>query len=123
MNTLNLTTDTAFELAVSNIRFGRGVTREVGMDAADMGLKRVMVLADPVVAKLQPVATVLDSLRRERVDFALFDRVRVKLKQPRSVLMVSETTLAASMSISAVAPLTLRKLRAVSSTEVAQIVL
>ncbi|MGE0609881.1 MAG: hydroxyacid-oxoacid transhydrogenase [Pirellulales bacterium] len=78
MNTTESSHDTAFELAVSNIRFGRGITREVGMDLADLGLKRVMVLADPTMAKLEPVAAVLESLRRERVDFALFDRVRVE---------------------------------------------
>ena len=29
--------DNAFEMAVSSIRFGTGVTREVGQDLADMG--------------------------------------------------------------------------------------
>lgn len=70
--------DTAFELAISNIRFGRGVTREIGMDLADMGLKKVMIVTDPVVAKLEVVSIVLESLRRERLDFALFDRVHVE---------------------------------------------
>jgi len=53
----------AFELASSSIRFGRGVTREIGMDLAEMNAKRVMVLTDPNLAKLSPVATVLESLR------------------------------------------------------------
>ena len=30
--------DTAFEMATSNIRYGRGVTAEVGMDLVDMGV-------------------------------------------------------------------------------------
>ena len=38
--------DTVFEIANSNIRFGIGVTREVGMDIRDRGLARVMVLTD-----------------------------------------------------------------------------
>jgi hydroxyacid-oxoacid transhydrogenase len=36
----------AFEMAASSIRFGRGVTREIGMDLAEMGVQKVMVLTD-----------------------------------------------------------------------------
>src|SRR5882762_8875268 len=68
----------AFELASSSIRFGRGVTREIGMDLAEMNAKRVMVLTDPNLARLSPVATVLESLRDNKIPFALFDRVRVE---------------------------------------------
>ena len=68
----------AFELASSSIRCGRGVTREVGMDLAEMKAQRVMVLTDPRVARLRPVATVVESLRDNRIVFELFDRVRVE---------------------------------------------
>src|SRR5215467_7216380 len=68
----------AFELASSSIRFGRGVTREVGMDLSEMKAKRTMVLTDPNLARLPPVATVLESLRDNQISFALFDRVRVE---------------------------------------------
>src|SRR4051812_15329760 len=68
----------AFELASSSIRFGKGVTREIGMDLAEMNAKRVMVLTDPNLAKLAPVETVLESLRENRIWFKLFDRVRVE---------------------------------------------
>jgi hydroxyacid-oxoacid transhydrogenase len=68
----------AFELASSSIRFGRGVTREVGMDLSEMKAKRAMVLTDPNLARLLPVATVLESLRDNQISFALFDRVRVE---------------------------------------------
>ena len=70
--------DTAFQMATANIRYGRGVTREVGMDLADMGVRHVMVVTDPQVVKLPPVATVLESLDDEGVSYALFDRVRVE---------------------------------------------
>ncbi len=70
--------DTAFEMASASIRFGPGVTREVGMDLADMGARRVMVVTDATLAKLQPVAVVLQSLEDEGVEFVLFDRVRVE---------------------------------------------
>src|SRR5947209_6250967 len=44
----------AFELASSSIRFGAGVTREVGMDLAEMKAQRVMVLTDANLARLPP---------------------------------------------------------------------
>lgn len=68
----------AFELAASSIRFGAGVTREIGMDLADMRVSRVMVLTDRIVRGLPPVATVLDSLTHNHIAYALFDRVRVE---------------------------------------------
>jgi hydroxyacid-oxoacid transhydrogenase len=70
--------DTAFEMAMSRIRFGAGVTREVGMDLADMGLRRVMVVTDRVLSELPPVATVLESLAGQKVEYSLFDRVQVE---------------------------------------------
>jgi hydroxyacid-oxoacid transhydrogenase len=70
--------DIAFEMAVSTVRFGAGVTREVGMDLADMGATLVMVVTDPVVGKLAPARTVLESLEQNGVPYALYDRVRVE---------------------------------------------
>ena len=48
------------------------------MDLVDLGARRVMVVTDPNLAKLPPVATVLESLEREKVEFSLFDRVRIE---------------------------------------------
>jgi hydroxyacid-oxoacid transhydrogenase len=73
-----MTHDTAIEMATSNIRFGSGTTREVGMDLADLSANRVMVLVDPKLAKLPPVSNVIESLEREKVWFTIFDRVRVE---------------------------------------------
>jgi len=70
--------ENAFEMATASIRFGRGVAREVGMDLADRGAKRVMVVADPNLSKLPPVAAVLESLAAEHVEFSVFDRVRIE---------------------------------------------
>jgi hydroxyacid-oxoacid transhydrogenase len=70
--------DIAFEMAVSSVRYGVGVTREVGMDLADMGAKLVMVVTDPIVAKLAPSRTVLESLEQQHVPYVLYDRVRVE---------------------------------------------
>jgi hydroxyacid-oxoacid transhydrogenase len=55
----------AFEMAGSRIRFGRGVTREIGMDLADLHLRRVLVLTDPVLRQLCPVQNVLESIHKQ----------------------------------------------------------
>lgn len=68
----------AFEMAASNIRFGAGVTREVGLDLADLKAERVMLLTDPQLRGLPPVSTVLESLSDHKIRFCLFDRVRVE---------------------------------------------
>lgn len=70
--------DSAFEMATSNLRFGVGATREVGMDVADLGARHVLLLTDPRLATLPPVATVRESLEREGIAYDLFDRVRVE---------------------------------------------
>jgi hypothetical protein len=60
----------AFEMASATVRFGRGVTKEVGQDLVAMGLtRRVCVMTDPYMATLQPFRTVLESLTKAQVDF------------------------------------------------------
>ena len=73
-----MTKDIAFEMAVSSVRFGVGVTREVGMDLAESGARHVLVVTDPVLARLPPVHTVLESLDQNKIAYALYDRVRVE---------------------------------------------
>jgi len=68
----------AFEMAVSSVRFGPGVTREVGMDLADLGARNVLVLTDPVLRSLSPVQTALESLEKNHIAATLYDRVRVE---------------------------------------------
>jgi hydroxyacid-oxoacid transhydrogenase len=70
--------DIAFEMAASAVRYGAGVTREIGVDLADRGHKRVMVVTDRVVAGLPPVTTVLDSLQASKIGIVLYDYVRVE---------------------------------------------
>ena len=70
--------DTAFQMGASNLRFGVGTTREIGMDLSDMGLKRVLVITDPNLVDLPPVQTARESLESEGIEYDLFDRVRVE---------------------------------------------
>ncbi|MEI9814144.1 MAG: hydroxyacid-oxoacid transhydrogenase [Acidobacteriota bacterium] len=73
-----MTREIAFEMAVSNVRFGIGVTREVGMDLAGLRAQRVLVLTDAVIEKLAPVATVMASLAANKIDAALYSKIRVE---------------------------------------------
>src|SRR5712691_6319434 len=68
----------AFEMAASSVRFGAGVTREVGMDLADLGISSALVITDPVVRRLQPLQTVLESLNENNIACTMYDRVRVE---------------------------------------------
>jgi len=71
-------TDYAFEMAASNLRFGLGASREVGMDLNELGIKRAMVLTDPKLRDTQAVDKVLTSLKDQGIEYALFDQVRVE---------------------------------------------
>jgi hydroxyacid-oxoacid transhydrogenase len=73
-----MTHDYAFEMATSAIRFGFGVTREVGAELADLGKQHALVFTDPNLRSLPPVATVLESLQEHKIRFSMFDRVRVE---------------------------------------------
>ncbi len=70
--------DTAFQMSASNIRFGQGITREVGMDLIDLGAKRTLVVIDPALVSLPVGETVFSALRDAGVEFDVFDRVRVE---------------------------------------------
>ncbi len=68
----------AVQMVSSNLRFGAGVTKEVGMDLADMGIRRVLVLTDQNLKDLPPVQTTLESLQSEKIEYDLYDNVRVE---------------------------------------------
>jgi hydroxyacid-oxoacid transhydrogenase len=70
--------DFAFQMAASNLRYGPGVTREIGMDLQELGAKRVLVVTDARLADLPPVQAVRESIERENVEYDVYDRVRVE---------------------------------------------
>ena len=83
----------AFEMAASSIRFGPGVTKEVGMDFKNMGAKRVCVVTDSVVKNLDAMKQVIEGLTKEGVEFTVFDGCRVEPKDSSWVALpyVSKT--------------------------------
>jgi hydroxyacid-oxoacid transhydrogenase len=68
----------AFEMASSAIRFGCGVTREVGAELADLGKEHVLVFTDPNLRGLPPVIAALEALEKHKIRASIFDRVRAE---------------------------------------------
>ncbi|XP_030606917.1 hydroxyacid-oxoacid transhydrogenase, mitochondrial [Archocentrus centrarchus] len=71
-------TDYAFEMASTSIRYGGGVSREIGMDLQNLGAKNVCVMTDRNLSRLPPVKAVLESLVKNRVEYKVYDDVRVE---------------------------------------------
>ncbi|KAK4945224.1 hypothetical protein LTR28_008077, partial [Elasticomyces elasticus] len=70
----------AFEMAASSIRFGPGCTKEVGMDFKNLGAKKVMVVTDSTVAKLDAMKQVIEGLEKEGIAYEVYSKVRVEPK-------------------------------------------
>jgi hydroxyacid-oxoacid transhydrogenase len=68
----------AFTIDTSSIKYGPGVTREVGYEMVRLGARRVAVITDPGLAQSEPVSIALESLRAEGIDSVLFDGVSVE---------------------------------------------
>jgi hydroxyacid-oxoacid transhydrogenase len=74
----NRSTETAFTIDTSSIKFGPGVTNEAGYEMARLGAKRVMVVTDPQMVKSEAVRVATDSLKRANIDFTVFDQVSIE---------------------------------------------
>ncbi|XP_028159820.1 probable hydroxyacid-oxoacid transhydrogenase, mitochondrial [Ostrinia nubilalis] len=70
--------DYAFEIKSSTVRYGIGVTREVGQDLVNFGVKNVCVMTDSNLVSLKPVKEVLNSLTKNGVNYKVYDKVRVE---------------------------------------------
>jgi hydroxyacid-oxoacid transhydrogenase len=74
-------------MAASNLRFGMGATREVGMDFTNMIAQlsgdekhqaKIGVFTDPNVARLPVMKVVEESLMKEGLNFVIFDKISVE---------------------------------------------
>jgi hydroxyacid-oxoacid transhydrogenase len=70
--------ETAFSMEASGIKFGPGVTREVGHDMRQWDARRIMVVSDPYLSGKGPVLRVLEALKASGIEATLFDRVRIE---------------------------------------------
>ena len=73
-----MTFETAFNMETSGIKYGVGVTAELGWDMRRLGGTRVMVVTDPRMADSRPVEVALKALRDMGIDTVMYDRVRVE---------------------------------------------
>ncbi|OBB00684.1 alcohol dehydrogenase [Mycobacteriaceae bacterium 1482268.1] len=70
--------DTAFTVDASRITFGRGCLRELGDRAAALGMTRVVLFSDPIVARLEVFDTAHRSLRAAGIDVVTYTETRVE---------------------------------------------
>ena len=70
--------ENAFTMDTSSIKYGFGVTREVGYDMKALGAGRVMVVTDPNLSDSKTISITLEALRSQKINAILFDQVRIE---------------------------------------------
>ena len=70
--------ETAFAMDAASIKFGFGVTGELGFEMKRLGVKRAMVLTDVSLLESTAVTTSLASLRDEDIDSVVYADVSVE---------------------------------------------
>jgi hydroxyacid-oxoacid transhydrogenase len=73
--------DYAFEMAASNVRYGSGVTKEIGQDFKDLGAKNIAVFADPNLYNRKgysAVNVVLQSLEDAKLKYKVFHEIGIE---------------------------------------------
>ncbi|KAK0090053.1 hypothetical protein PV325_003866 [Microctonus aethiopoides] len=68
----------AFEMASSTVRYGVGVTRELGMDLQNLGVKKTCLMTDANLSGLAPVKTAIESLAKHKINFDIYNEVHVE---------------------------------------------
>lgn len=70
--------DHVFSVDIAAIKFGPGSLQEMGSDAIELGLKRVGIFTDPVLADLPYLNTVITALQQAGVAFETYKEVHVE---------------------------------------------
>lgn len=68
----------SFQIFSSTIRFGSGVTKELGYDLKNMNLKSVCLVIDSNLLDHKSTKTAFDSLTKNQINFQVFDEIRVE---------------------------------------------
>ena len=70
--------ETAFAMDAASIKFGFGVTAELGFEMKRLGVKRAMVLTDQSLLETTAVKTSLESLRDDDIEYVVYADVSVE---------------------------------------------
>ncbi len=70
--------ETAFAMDAASIKFGFGVTAELGFEMKRLGVKRAMVLTDQSLLETTAVKMSLESLRDDGIEFVVYADVSVE---------------------------------------------
>ncbi len=73
-----MTYETAFTMDTSSIKYGPGVTREVGHDMKNLGARRVLIVTDPNLSASEAVNITCEALKAQGIDAVLYDKARVE---------------------------------------------
>lgn len=65
-------------MSASNIRFGPGVSQELGADLRNLGANKVLVVTDLNVVKLPSVNLAFESLEKNNISFDVYDQTRIE---------------------------------------------
>ena len=70
--------ETAFTMDTSSIKFGQGVTTEIGYDMKNFGCKRVMICTDIRLVELEAVQITVESIKKANIEFEIFSNTAVE---------------------------------------------
>ena len=70
--------ETGFSIDTSQIKFGVGITQEVGFEMKRLGAKNVLIVTDPNLSNSEPVEISKRSLESEKISVSIFDQVHVE---------------------------------------------
>ena len=70
--------ETVFTYGSPQLKIGAGAADEVGHDAAQLGVRRALVVTDPGVAATGAAARVVEALEKAGVEAEIYDGVRVE---------------------------------------------
>ena len=70
--------ETIVTMDTSSVKFGPGVTQELGFELSRLGVTNVMLVTDQVMSKHESVDQAILSIQKEAIKVKVFDQVRVE---------------------------------------------
>ena len=70
--------ETIVAMDTSSVKFGPGVTQELGFELSRLGVTNVMLVTDQVMSKHESVDQAILSIQKEAIKVKVFDKVRVE---------------------------------------------